>query len=230
MIQRMECEYLRENILRVLIAGQEPKTQNYINAMLHFGVHSDSCFYDLNGNYDGLILPGGGDIDPFFFHQKNTGSRNINRREDYEQFRLLQHFIAHGKPVLGICKGMQIINVYFGGDIIQNLSTSSLHEFNSGDQYHMTYHREGSILDKIYGKAIITNSAHHQGLGRLGAHLSVLAVSKDNVIEAIAHDTLPILGVQWHPERICSDKHNVYVANGCLLLQLFIDMMERNKS
>lgn len=172
-------------------------------------------------------MPGGGDIDPLFFHQKNQGSRNINRREDYEQFRLLQHFLAQGKPILGICKGMQIINVFFGGDIIQDLPTAPLHAYKKGDQYHMTYNLEGSLMDTLYGKAIITNSAHHQGIDHLGTHLIALSVSKDNVIESIMHNSLPILGVQWHPERICREKRDIYIADECLLLQYFIDLIKK---
>lgn len=225
----------------ILIAGDERRTQNYINALLHVGATADACYYDLKNEYDGLLLPGGGDIDPGFWGESDTASHSVNREEDLAQFDLMTHFIAAGKPILGICKGMQVINVYFHGSILQDLPTAVLHAYNGADQFHMTYTKKDSFMESLYGKAIITNSAHHQGVGTLGRHLDVVAVTKDNVVEAIAHDTLPVIGVQWHPERMyprrpgassagldtsCTTKNrNVYLANGCRIFEYFLSLI-----
>lgn len=213
--------YIQGFCMRILIGGEPHKTHNYVNALTALNVSADSCYYDLLGSYDGLILPGGGDIDPYFFHETNHGSLNIDKRADYAQFKLLEHFIAQGKPILGICKGMQIINVYFGGSIIQDLPTAVLHRHKEKDQFHMVYNKKNTILHDLYGKAMITNSAHHQGVGRLGKHMEAIALTKDNVVEAIIHTSLPILGVQWHPERMPENGRNLYMGNGKRLLKAF---------
>ena len=216
--------------MRFLIAGEEAKTYNYANALLHLGVESDTYYYALRQDYDAPILPGGGDIAPSFFHERDYASENVEEEIDYAQFELKTHFIAQGKPILGICKGIQLINVYFGGSVIQNLPTASVHAYQGGDQYHMIYTEEGSFLREIYGRAIITNSAHHQGIGMLGDKIRVAAYTKDNVIEGIWHEMMPIWGVQWHPERMCHKERNVYIADGYRVLEYFIgkvqDMME----
>ena len=150
---------------------------------------------------DALLLPGGGDITPAFFGQKNHGSRNIDIELDIIQLQALDIFYKARKPVLGICKGMQVINVYFGGTITQHIKESPEHAWENGDKLHATSVREDSFLGKLYGKRMITNSAHHQAIDRTGRELRIVQTADDGIIEGIAHDKLPILGVQWHPER-----------------------------
>lgn len=168
---------------------------------------------------DLLILPGGGDIDPFFFHQKNTASRNVDFVLDRIQFEFLDAFVTHKKPVVGICKGMQVINVYFGGDLMQNMSASSLkiHAYNQKDSYHNIYLTSDNRLSNhsvfrcpvaSLNKDLLVNSAHHQSLLHLGNSLSPLHVADDNTIETIYHHTLPVIGLQWHPERLYTDGSN----------------------
>ena len=96
---------------------------------------------------------------------------------------------------------MQVINVYFGGTITQHIKESSEHAWENGDKLHATSVREDSFLGKLYGKRMITNSAHHQAIDRTGRELRIVQTADDGIIEGIAHDKLPILGVQWHPER-----------------------------
>lgn len=153
-------------------------------------------------DYDGLLLPGGGDIAPFFYHRKNKGSNHICITEDVIQLLLFHRFMEQKKPILGICKGMQLINVALGGTLIQELSNTNLHYSNQADIYHNTILLPGSVLHSLYHKNIRVNSSHHQAVDNPGKNLIAVQHSYDGTIEGLEHNTLPILGVQWHPERL----------------------------
>ena len=169
---------------------------------------SPFAFHALVDFCDLLILPGGGDIDPSYFHQTNTDSQNVDFFLDNVQFSFLDSFVQMKKPVIGICKGMQIINVYFGGNLNQNLSTKSLpiHTYQKGDKYHpvlcLTTPKNSFFENLNFPQKLIVNSAHHQSISKIGQNLQPLYVSPDYVTEMICHRTLPILGIQWHPERL----------------------------
>lgn len=192
--------------MKILIAGYESQTKNYIAAIEGLGAHALVALTldaDEIAEYDGLILPGGGDINPIFFHQGNYGSKNIDTALDVLQFQMLQQFIAAGKSVVGICKGMQLINVHFGGTIMQHCFYAAFHEYITQDQIHSVTAVPHSFLAKLYGETFTVNSAHHQCIGRLAPSLSAASYSCDNIIEAVVHDSLPVYGLQWHPERMC---------------------------
>jgi len=176
-------------------------------------------------DYDGLLLPGGGDITPFLFHEKNLGSKSCSLTEDVIQLLMFQRFFEESKPILGICKGMQLINVALGGSINQDDPMCSSHIYLSHDQYHMTRALPGSILHTLYGENFITNSAHHQSLKTIGADLMVTQYAHNNVVEGIEHKTAPILGVQWHPERLLDKKHSSGCINGLTLFQYFAALL-----
>lgn len=211
--------------MHLLIGGHKHQCGNYENALNKFSVKSTvlSSTEGLNfEQYDGLILPGGGDITPILFGQSDTVSRTIDTSLDLFQLHLLRNFVHLKKPVLGICKGLQIINIYFGGDIIQHLSTASNHEYQQKDQLHHTFIRTGSFLEQLYGSTVITNSAHHQGIGLLGKDLQIVQITADGVAEGLIHKTLPIYALQWHPERMIDlDMGNEY-ANGALIFDYFL--------
>ena len=155
---------------------------------------------------DALILPGGGDITPAFFGEKNKGSRTVDTELDILQFQALDIAIAAGIPVIGICKGMQVINVAFGGTITQDMPEDCLHSSPSGDVFHDTIMVDDSRLFKYFPAKMRVNSAHHQRIGRLGQHLKIIQVCPDDGCpEALEHDELPILGLQWHPDfNLCN--------------------------
>lgn len=226
---------------KILIAGYESQTVNYCSAFSAFGaavfplssspeqlvsetfqdIHSCACLYD------GLVLPGGGDISPSLFHRENRGSRNIDEALDRVQLCLLHAFIQAGKPVLGICKGLQIINVGFGGTILQDLNPSSLaiHSWENRDKVHPAKTARGTFLYPLYGPMPAVNSAHHQALGAVGGGLRVAAYARDFVVEALYHENLPVFGVQWHPERMCLSFARKDMADGSLLLKYFISLL-----
>ena len=186
--------------------GRTPDTENYENFLHRLGV---PCHTTLDpeaaDTATHLLLPGGGDITPAFFGQSDHGSLHIDTELDILQFQALSLFAAKKKPVLGICKGLQIINVYFGGDITQHIVTADRHKWIGRDQMHRVYRCYVNRLDffyELYGNSTLVNSAHHQAINRPGKDLIPVCRAEDNVIEGLMHTSLPILAVQWHPERL----------------------------
>lgn len=217
---------------KFLIAGLPEKTLNYEEALKGAGIDFEIGFLDENaseGNipiaslqsFDALLLPGGADIDPALFHQPLKGARNIDRTTDLRQLQTLDAFVKAGKPVLGICKGMQIINIYFGGTLIQHIRTAAAHQADEGDLIHQTWTAKNSFLYEVYGSRFITNSAHHQAVGRLGRGLHIIQETTDHVPEALIHDSLPVVAVQWHPERMCMTHSRPDTVDGMKLFDGF---------
>ena len=188
--------------LKIGIAGLSHQTKNYENACIRSGfTPCTSLSLSELSTCDGLILPGGSDITPGFYSQNINGSRDINTELDLKQFQALDLFVRMGKPVLGICKGMQVINVFFGGTLIQDLPNSSAHQQEEGDLIHPASITEECLLSNLYGKEFLINSNHHQAVDKLGKDLQIVQISHDGVVEAFRHTNLPIFAVQWHPER-----------------------------
>ena len=146
----------------------------------------------------GLLLPGGGDIDPECYGQENHGSRSIDLVRDQREWDLLAQFLATGKPVLGICRGLQVVNVFFGGTLYQDIPGHSSPE---GDFLHTVVTR-GAPFDALFPPGSRVNSAHHQAVELLGEGLQPVQWSEDGVVEALIHQTKPVWCVQWHPERM----------------------------
>jgi len=216
-------------LLKIAIAGLLEETKCYVAAIMALGAEPVVTLQidDVN-DFDALVLPGGGDIDPELFGACDEGSEDINRELDEKQISIARMFIDAEKPVLGICKGHQVINVVFGGGIIQDLQNSKPHlRINSVDSVHESTAAPGSILEALYGKTYCTNSAHHQGLGRIGEGLCVISHSFDGVVEAIVHERLPIIGLQWHPERMCFDCAREDTVDGALIIRHFLKLAEK---
>ena len=151
---------------------------------------------------DAVLLIGGvNDIDPSLYGAKLNGSKGCNINQDQFELAVLKEAILQNKPVLGVCRGMQLINVYFGGDIIQHLDSSDLHlQYEKQEE---SVHDIDIAKSKIFNDAKVeVNSVHHQACQHVPDELNITAYSEDGVIEMFEHKTLPILGVQWHPECI----------------------------
>ena len=203
----------------VAVAGLPGRTDNYTAALRRAGMDSVVTL-DRAGaaRCDGLLLPGGGDIHPARFGQENAGSRDIDEALDQAQLAILDAFVQAERPVLGICRGHQLVNVYFGGDLIQDLPTASDHMARERvDSVHPVRVEPGTALYGLYGPAAAINSSHHQGLGLLGTGLRAAAFAPDGVVEAVEHGSLPILGVQFHPERMAFAHARPDTADGRLV-------------
>ena len=149
----------------------------------------------------GLLLPGGGDLEPWRYGQENTASRGLEPERDQRELELLAWFVSRGRPVLGICRGLQTINVFFGGTLVQDLPGH--HAFGRQDRFHRV-RTESSRRGIPFGDVNLVNSAHHQAVDVLGEGLAAVQWAPDGVIEAVAHSRYPVWGVQWHPERMPS--------------------------
>ncbi len=190
---------------KVFICGRKEERANYAQALEHCGLQPVfSGFPADSENCSALLLPGGGDLDPALYRQENQGSRNVDRSLDEKELELVRSFCKKNKPVLGICRGMQVLNVAFGGDLVQELPTASAHcwEKETGDKRHRIQARPKSFLHKIYGNEFFVNSAHHQGIGQPAQGFQVAAWSNDGVVEGMEWTERKIFAVQWHPERM----------------------------
>ena len=165
---------------------------------------------DYARHLDGLVLQGGADVSPQSYSEAPTRPEwGGDRARDMYELELLHEFIEAGKPVLGICRGCQLINVAFGGTLYQDIASDvpdSLAHVN--DAYDRNRHDisfpAGSSLAKLFrGKGGGTvNSIHHQAVKTLGRDMAVEARSvPDNMVEAIRYRKAPfVMGLQWHPE------------------------------
>ena len=153
---------------------------------------------------DGLLLPGGGDMDPKFYGQARIpacGEPNLLR--DAAEPLLLRAFLAADKPVLGICRGIQVMNAVLGGDLYQDIKPfEHLPHNDHWAKVHTVTVRRGTLLSRILGQdTVLVNSQHHQAASRVAPGLEIAALSEDGFIEALEKpDATFCLGVQWHPE------------------------------
>ena len=166
--------------------------------------------HDYADALDGLVLQGGVDIHPSFYGEDVTHARgHMDAERDRFELALLQAFVAAGKPVFGICRGMQLINVACGGSLYQDLhedaATQDAHHVLDLYDEHLHDVRivPGGWMADVYGDIAggRVNSIHHQGVRRLGEGLVVEAWSEDGVVEALRQEGPNfVVGVQWHPE------------------------------
>lgn len=175
----------------------------------------------------GLLLSGGGDFDPGFFGEApHSALGTVDYERDCWEINLIRKARREGLPILGICRGMQAINIALGGSLYQDLPSQypesgkdGLVEHSQsipGDQVtHRVKIAESSLLYKIVESTEIwTNSHHHQAVKGTAPGLEITAWSDDGVIEGIeGKDDRFLLGVQWHPERLSTpESHRLFAA------------------
>jgi putative glutamine amidotransferase len=160
---------------------------------------------------DGIVIVGGEDISPAFYGATEgyEGETAHFATADAGQIAVVRRAVAQGTPLLGICRGLQIINVALGGDLVQHID-DGIHR-NVGvpiDQILSTHdvalHPDSGLAAGLGDTRISVQSAHHQSVGRLGAGLVPVATAPDGLVEAVEHTEVPIVGVQWHPEAPAS--------------------------
>jgi len=161
-------------------------------------------------DFDGILFSGGEDVDPALYDEKTKHeSVHIDRARDTFEFALLDAAMDRRLPILGICRGIQMINVKFGGTLIQDIpSDMELDHRQQGNRADLTHtvtvtEPESALAGVVAGSCRV-NSLHHQAIKRVGRGLKVTAHSEDGLVEAVeAADDYPFLmAVQWHPEEL----------------------------
>ncbi len=176
--------------------------------------------FELNG----IILSGGNDINPELYGEELRGNEMESKIRDETEWKLLEFAVERKIPVLGICRGMQFINVFFGGKLVRSIKEEII-----GNVGHVAVMHKIAVIDEkaramlgnelMSGNEAEVNSYHNQGVvkEKLSKELKAFAQTQDGMIEGIYHPKLPILGVQWHPERKNTDeKINEKIVNSFL--------------
>ena len=157
---------------------------------------------------DGIVLSGGADVDPAIHSPEEDPSLSkFEPGRDTHEFEILTEAIEKDIPILGICRGIQVINVHAGGTLFQDIPDHANIKKPYDDRHHKVRFATGSILSEIYGSEIKVNSLHHQAINKIGEGVKVVGWSSggeatEEVIEAIEVDNSRILAVQWHPELL----------------------------
>ena len=174
----------------------------------------------------GLLFPGGGDVNPSLYGEEPSSHLgSFNSLIDAHQLHLAKAAFTYDLPLLGICKGMQILNIAAGRNIYQDLSEyphPTLCHTQKGprtDAFHSIEIEENTKLYHLFGKSLVVNSFHHQSIHHLGKNFIPSAYAKDGIIEGIEMRSKSfVLGVQWHPEVLVSMSTSMD-----LLFEAFID-------
>lgn len=159
--------------------------------------------------YDGLLLPGGVDVSPARYGMPlKSCCGEVDEMRDEVELLLGAAFLAARKPILGICRGCQVINILFGGGVYQDIKTEQGSELPHMDMdnrlsgTHTVSVCEGSFLHSLIGGELFVNSTHHQAIDAPAPGLTAVATAPDGIIEAVESENGAILGVQWHPELL----------------------------
>lgn len=213
----------RENSDAISIAGGLPFIIPYLD--------EEQSIQELAQRIDGLLLTGGGDIDPFLFGEEPVpGLGSITPERDQLEMTLIREMLKLNKPILGICRGCQILAIAVGGSMFQDIYAQKeqplLQHAQKAPRYHVSHLaliQEGSLLHRIMGEGQIkVNSFHHQAVRELPAGFRISGVATDGVIEAIESMENPfVIGVQWHPEDL--------YARHPQMLKLFQALVEASK-
>lgn len=218
----------RENSQRFFGLPLYIMNQNYVRVLENLGAlpvliplqMSEATLRGIFDRLDGLLLPGGEDMDPSTYHADRHSQLGATDPErDRTELLLTEWALVEGMPVLGLCRGIQVINVACGGTLYQDLN-SQRPDFAKHDYFPPTYERfrishavhiqAASRLADALGAVYEVNSMHHQGIDRLGEGLAAVAVSDDGLVEGVEVPELPfVVGVQWHPEELArTDQHS----------------------
>ena len=167
----------------------------------------DGAAEALSEQMDALLLTGGGDVGPALWSRPAPEDllSFVDPGRDRYEAALFRAFLAAGKPIFGVCRGMQLINVLLGGDLWADLPAERGTRSHGDGQFHDALFAPDTWLFDLFGSRGNVNSYHHQACRTLGEGLRECAVSADGICEAFCHGSLPIWGVQWHPERMIPD-------------------------
>lgn len=211
------------------------KLENYLGWLAEGGIEGIPILpsYSTLLSADALFLTGGGDVDPRrYYAMPAPETDGVDSDRDGMECRLIEQFIRIGKPVFGVCRGIQILNVALGGKLIQDVPSvlrgSEPHvQVKGKDSVHPVSFTKGSKLAEALNGVSTVNSAHHQAVDpeAVGRGLRIVAVSGQGIVEAVEGVDLgaAVLAVQWHPERLEPRTHAAAVELLKLMKQLAAD-------
>lgn len=195
----------------------------YIDAILKAGgspvlipvIYDIKALGSLISTLDGVLIPGGYDVNPLFFGDEPIPQLTyVDTYLDLCDFTVVRLAADLGLPIMGVCRGHQVVNVAFGGSVYQDIYTERKETWIRHEQNQPRYQPSHTVrltdydsyLKSIFGKETIwVNSFHHQALKKVGNDFVVTAVSPDGIIEGTQHSNRPIFTVQWHPEGLIDD-------------------------
>ena len=178
---------------------------------------------------DGLLLSGGKDVATNLYGQEQKFDNIfVDEARDDLEWKLMDAFVPTKKPIFGICRGVQVMNAYFGGTLIQDIPGQLGGDHSKGVNHEIEIKKD-SILGQLFGESMLINSYHHQGLENIPDGFIATAwadAGGNKLVEAIEHESLPYWSVQWHPERMsgpvtnpvdCKDSFPIfeYFVNQC---------------
>ncbi len=205
---------------------------------LHWEKHNLDEVWDLVEECDGIVLTGGVDIHPRFYENERlefpNGDGKFNEERDEFEMHVFETALNFQLPILAICRGLQLVNVALGGDLIQDLEEAGKKNHrrtNDVDDEHSISISNNSLLKEVVGSTSAKiNGAHHQAIGKLSDELIATAVSEDGVIEAVEWKEKEgeswMLAVQWHPERMKDKETNPASKN---IRGKFLEEAKRNQ-
>lgn len=206
-IRSTQAYYLQESYMKAV----EKAGGTYLGIL----PTSDHNYEHIAEICDGLLLCGGGDIDSKYFHEPlHEKASLVKENIDELDFNLIKAFLEKKKPILGICRGHQVLNVYYGGTLIQDIPDEFKTDLNHSqtEARHVGTHEVILTKDSWLGKADevhMCNTFHHQAIKDLGESLEILAKGPDGIIEAIQNEN--VMGVQWHPECMIDDEFHMNI-------------------
>ena len=226
---------------RIGVTTSDTNFQNYPNWISGEGVEVVLLSYEQKNTQDfdscdGFVLTGGIDVHPDFYQNDRVDYPNttvFNESRDLFEMQVFEFARQQNKPVLAICRGLQLVNIALGGNFIQDLQENGFTHHRKGpdgDREHKIEVKPGTLLAQIAGvQQGFVNSAHHQGLDQIAEGLNVSAFSEDGVVEAIEYKDANkpfLLAVQWHPERMQIPSSNLAFSQN--IRSAFIDAMLKN--
>ena len=178
------------------------------------------------GDLAGFVIGGGNDIDPGIYGGDVSASRSVDPLRDEFELEVLELAARRGVPVMGICRGAQLINVHAGGTLVGDLRPHRVHTSNKGTllpRKSVRINPGSTLAEFIGGESTRVNSLHHQAVDRTGDGLAVTACDRDDIVQGIESTTGHLrIGVQWHPEYLPqrADQRRLfrYFADACRAL------------
>lgn len=185
------------------------------------------CAEEMAQLCDGLLLSGGADLDPVLYGEAVLNDTvQVKPERDAFEMKLFRAFYALGKPIFGICRGCQVINVALGGTLYQDLvEQKGLVHFDT-ELRHEVRAAEGSVLYRLFGERFLVNSTHHQAVKTMAPGLRVTACSAEGIVEAFVHESLPVFATQFHPERLTGELWDERTPDFAPLFDYFITLCQ----